>query len=153
MAGEELQEVKVLVPVDRVAQFYAMVGRWLLGPAEVEVAAEKHKPWSRDDYDFWSGDDLVLAKKVWSKLDPQGRSLFSVIMDRPERRVSSTELAEELNIAISQIRGMLGAPSKLCYGVGRRPAVESEAGPEGEWADYVMTPEAAALFREARDGK
>jgi len=37
MAGEELQEVRVLVPVERVAQFYEMVGRWLAGPADGEI--------------------------------------------------------------------------------------------------------------------
>lgn len=144
MAVEELQEVKVLVPVDRVAQFYEMVGRWLAADGEA-AAGGLYKP--------WSDDDLVLAKEVWNNLSPRGRELFNVLMDHPEQRLSSTKLAEDLGIANAQVRGVEGWPARHCYRVGRYPAVESEQGLEGEFANYWMASNVAALFREARDGK
>jgi Family of unknown function (DUF6416) len=146
MVEEGLQEVKVLVPVERVAQFYEMVGRWLAGPADGEAAADGvYKP--------WSDDDLVLAKKVWNKLSPWGRELFSVLMDHPEQRVSTTKLAEDLGIANAQVRGVVGWPARHCYAVGRDPVVEAEEGLDDEFANYWMASNVAALFREARDGK
>ena len=146
MAGEELQEVRVLVPVERVAQFFEMVGRWLAGPADGEAAADGlYKP--------WEVDDLVLAKKVWNKLSPLGRGLLSILIDHPGQRVPTAKLAEDLGITYAQVRGVAGWPARHCYAVGRRPVVEAEEGLDDEFANYGMASDAAALFREARDGK
>ncbi len=146
MAGEEFQEVKVLVPADRVAQFYGMVSRWLANPVDGQADIDgTYKPWADTDHD--------LAKKVWSELSPMGRELFNFLMEHPDQRVSTTEITERLGIANAQVRGVVGWPARHCYTFGRVPAIESEDGQDGEFANYRMASHIVALFKEARGGE
>jgi len=149
MAAEDFQEVKVLVPVERVAEFYEMVGRWLARPADAEMVAGAREP------EPWSDDDLALAEAVWFELSQPARDLFSVLSDRPEVQISGEQLAEDLHIDYgkSGIAGVLAWPTRHCKAVGRELPIEREAGPVGESSSYWMTPDIADLFRKARDGK
>lgn len=146
MAAEDFQEVKVLVPVERVAEFYEMVGRWLAGPADAEIAGAREP---------WSDDDLALAEIVWGQLSQPARDLFGVLIDHPEQQISGEQLAEDLHIEYGKngVAGVLGWPGRHCYAVGREFPIEREAGPVGESSSYWMASDVADLFRKARDGK
>ena len=139
MSGEEL-EVKVLVPRERVAQFYAMVGQWLAGDDEDPEPVEL-EPWSENDLD--------RAQTVWGKMSRPARALFGVLMENPGERISGEQLAQDLEIANGRfgVAGVLAWPGRYCYAVERKFPVKWETG------DYWMSPEIAALFLRARDGE
>ena len=141
MGTEDFQEVKVLVPVERVAEFYEMFGRWLAGRADEDATGV--------DLEAWSDDDLALAETVWGKMTNRARSLFSALIDHPEKRVSGTQLAEQLDISNGMygVAGLLAWPGRYCYRLGRKFPVKWESG------EYWMTADVAALFGKARDGK
>jgi hypothetical protein len=147
MPEEKLQEIKVLVPTERIAQFYAMVARWLEGPADEETVVSGRKP--------WSDDDLPLAEEVWGRMNQWSRELFAVFMDSPGQRVSGEQLAEDLHYKNGKygIVGVMGWPGRYCRAVGRAFPVQWEEGPAGKSGNYWMTPKVAALFRKARDGE
>jgi len=141
MGTEEFQQVKVLVPVERVAEFYEMFGRWLAGRADEDATGGELEP--------WSDDDLALAETVWGQMTKRARDLFSALMDHPEERVSGKQLAEDLGIpnGMYGVAGVLAWPGRYCYRLGRKFPVKWEAG------DYWMTSDVATLFGRARDGK
>lgn len=156
MSEEQLQEVSVLVPTERVAQFYEMVGRWLAGPADKEaVVAGERPPVAAGKRPLWTSGDLDLAKEVWGHMNEWGRELFTVLMDNPEQRFSGQQLAEDLHLTYGKygLAGVMAWPGRYCKAVGRRFALQWEAGPVGKSGNYWMTSEVAALFREARDSE
>jgi hypothetical protein len=144
-----MQEVKVLVPEDRVPEFYEMFGRWLAG---VETAGESAGPvteW-RD-----TEDDLALAKVLWGKLSDRAQAMFGVLMAEPDRKFSGEWLASELEIPNGKygVAGVLAWPGRHCKALGRQMPIRQEEGDVGDSANYWMTPEIAALFRKARDDR
>jgi len=138
MSGEDMQEVKVLVPSERVADFYAMVAKWLVEPPEEDPAMV---------IEPWAADDLDRAETVWRKMSKSARALFSLLMENPGARISGEQIAQDLNIANgrSGVAGVLAWPGRYSYKVGRKFPIKWESG------DYWMTPEIADLFKQARD--
>ena len=135
MTSEELQEVKVLVPVERVGQIYEMVARWHAGPPQEKAAAENaaaENAAADERYKPWSGDDLALARKVWNKLSPSGRELFST-MDQPEQRVPSTKLTEALG---AHVHGVEGWPARHRHDSG--PHSRGQQGMESGGRDPLL---------------
>jgi hypothetical protein len=147
MGAEDFQEVKVLVPVERVAEFYEMAGRWLAGRADDGTTGVELEP--------WSADDLALAEIVWGRMTKRARDLFSALMAHPGEPVSSKQLEADLDLASGAygVAGVLSYPGRYCYAQGRKFPVMWEAGQSGGFGQYWMTPEVAALFQRARDGK
>jgi hypothetical protein len=141
MSGEELHEVKVLVPRDLIAPFYAMVGQWLVAPGDEDPPVIALKPWSENDFD--------RAATVWGKMSTPARALFGVLMENPGERISGEQLARDLHIANGRfgVAGVLAWPGRYCYAEEREFPVKWETG------DYWMTPEVAALFLKARAGE
>jgi hypothetical protein len=136
----------VLVPTERVIEFYGMLGPWLAGSTAGESAGSELEP--------WSDNDLVLAVTVWGKLSPAARQLFSVLMESPEEPVSSEELAEHLHLPNAYgVAGVLAWPGRHSYKVGREFPIIWEQGTDDESARYWMTSDVAALFRQARDAE
>lgn len=147
-------EIKVLVPDERVAEFYQFFGAWLAG-ATPPNAGEGHAdsgpllPWGSGE------DDLALAQVVWNKLSEFARAMFSVLMDEPGRRVAGEVLANDLGIPNGKygVAGVLAWPGRHCKAVGRTLPTEYEEGPDGESGIYWMNPDVAALFVAARDAE
>jgi hypothetical protein len=137
MSGEELLEVKVLVPRERIGQVYALVSQWVAGEDEDAAAAEL-EPWSESDLD--------RAQTVWGKMSKPARALFGVLMENPGERVSGELLAQDLHIANGRfgVAGVLAWPGRYCYAVEREFPVKWETG------DYWMAAEIADLFKQAR---
>jgi hypothetical protein len=149
-----MQEIKVLVPEERVAEFYQFFGAWLAGAAapavgpghqvgnpEVEVA-----PWGQTE------EDLGLAQVVWEKLSERAQAMFEVLMESPGEEFSGEALAEQLSIPNGKygVAGVLAWPGRHSYGVGRELPVRYRDGVVGESANYWMTEDVAELFKKAK---
>jgi hypothetical protein len=148
-------DVTVKVPEDRVGEFYSMFGTWLTG--SLTVAPVSETPTHRESHDHrlpWSSADGDLAAAVWDRLSEPARRLFSTLIDAPEDRFSGDELARMLGIEKGKlaIAGLLTWPGRYCRDV-NRDYFWSFDYPDGELAEYWFTPENAALFRDARDGR
>ncbi|WP_201778158.1 DUF6416 domain-containing protein [Mycolicibacterium chubuense] len=143
-------DMTVKVPEERVADFYQMYGAWLNGePAETAtvVAASTDR-----DLKSWSSVDEELAAEVWGRLSEPAKRLFSILIDNPGQRFSGQDLADLLDISNGKhgVAGLLGWPGRHCHAVNRE-WLWSFAYPDGELAEYWLTPENADLFRGARD--
>jgi hypothetical protein len=147
-------DVTVKVPEDRVPEFYSMYGDWLNGSPMSAALPTTAAAKSSDDHEAWSSADIELAAAVWNKFSAPAQSLFSTLIDEPERRFSGDELAELLEIPNGRhgVAGVLAWPGRHCVKVRRELPWHWEYPVEGEPVVYWFTPEDAALFRAARDG-
>ena len=148
-----MQEIKVLVDEARVAEFYAMFGRWLVGETTDTTAAAKAEakpkvPWGN------TVEDLALAKEIWGKLTDRAKGMFSILMDAPDEPFSPDYVAETVSIpnGASGVAGVLAWPGRYCAEAGREVFFRFAEDPAGGGSHYWMTGEVAALFRKARDG-
>ncbi|NES14591.1 MULTISPECIES: DUF6416 domain-containing protein [Micromonospora] len=142
-----MQEIKVLVPEERIPEFYEMFGRWLAGPPrEVSDGPSDAVAWQDTD------SDLELAKVVWAKFSQRAKDLFGVLIDSPEKTFSGEQLASDLDIPNGKygVAGVLAWPGRYCAEVGRSLPFRFEDGPVGGSGNYSMTPELASLFGKAR---
>ena len=145
-----MQEIKVLVPEERVPEFYEMFGRWLAGTDVTnDPGGGQLVEWHNTD------DDLTLAKVVWGKLSERAQSMFNVLIEQPEKKFSGEQLAADLDIPNGKygVAGVLAWPGRHCKAVGRYLPVSQEDGAVGDSANYWMTTEVAALFNKARDSR
>ena len=144
-------DLTVKVPEDRVPEFYTMFGRWLSGEeARGVVPAEASAPSTRE----WtnSAEDIPLARTVWEKLSPHAKTLLSLLMDLPGRKISGEDLAKELGIPNGKygIAGVLAWPGRRCAAVGRGLPWRWDEGAPGASALYWMDQEIADLFKKVR---
>jgi len=141
----KMQEVTVLVPEERMAEFYEMFGRWLAGTDVVATSPLRSGP--------WTDSDGPLARSVWEKLSDRAQALFGALIDQPETKFSGERLASDLNIPNGKygVAGVLAWPGRHCAAVGRTLPLKYEDGDAG--ANYWMSSEVADLFRQARDAK
>src|SRR4051812_18638732 len=119
----------VMVPEERLADFYAMYAAWLEGSIRVaggylEVSqrpSEVSGPVSSSDLPHWTAADGELARQVWSKLSQPAKRLVSILVDSPTEPVGGDELAERAGIPNGKqgVAGALGWPGRYCYAVGR----------------------------------
>jgi hypothetical protein len=142
-------DITVKVPEDRVPEFYSMFGKWLSTPPVPDMqepsSDERHAPWTKEDDE--------LAALVWDKFSETAKSLFSVLIDNPEKRFSGDELAELLSISNGKhgVAGVLAWPGRHCFAFGRTWPWSWDYPAEGAPAVYWFTEDVAALFRKARD--
>lgn len=149
-----MREVKVLVPNERVAEFYTWFGAWLAGPdasarsaSRPAGADEALAPWSD------TADDRSLARNYWSKLSGPARKLFTILIDAPGETVSGEELAREADIerGVSGVAGVLAWPGRYARQIGKEWIWDYEWAPEG--GQYWMKPDVAAIFSQAREAE
>lgn len=143
-----MQEIQVLVPDERVAEFYEMFGRWLAGADSTDAPGGGILSGWRD-----TEDDLALAKVVWGKLSDRAVAMFSVLIDSPEREFTGEQLASDLDIPNGKygIAGVLAWPGRHCKAVGRHLPIGMVEGDPTTGAKYSMATDVAALFSKARD--
>lgn len=158
-------DVTVKVPEERLVEFYAMHAAWLSAPPQTAVlpstisdqpvAVPQPVTHAGEDYgdrQAWSNADAALAAELWDKFSAQAKALFSKLIDEPDRQFRGEELAEILNIPNGQsgAAGVLAWPGKYCKQANRELLWKWTYPVEGEPVVYWMTPEVAALLREAR---
>lgn len=159
-------DVTVKVPEERLVEFYAMHAAWLSAPPHSKVLPNPisdqlvavpplpgtHAGEGYGDRQAWSHADAPLAAELWDKFSTQAKALFSTMMDEPDRQFRGEELAEILKIPNGQsgAAGVLAWPGKYCKQVNRELLWKWAYPVEGEPVVYWMTPEIAALLREAR---
>lgn len=141
-----MQEIRVLVPEERVADFYKWFGGWLDTPERYEPGA------AAPDHDRvdWSNtpEDKELAEKLWAKLSGRAKALFGHLIDQPDARFSGKELAATLDIPNGRygVAGILAWPGRYCLAMHRHLPIR--------WSDqegaYWMEPSVAQLFAEVR---
>ena len=142
-------DTTVPVPEDRIAEFHIMYGHWLAG-TEMEpfdLAKPELLAWTN------TKEDEELARAFWAKLSDRAKSLFSTLMDAPEKKFSGEDLAEALEIPNGKYgtAGVLAWPGRYSSAVGRFLPCNYENGPFGAGASYSMTTEVAELFHKVRD--
>lgn len=98
---------------------------------------------------FWNNDEM-LARVVWSKLSNRAKSLYSTLMDTPEKKLSGEDVAEALDIPNDKADHLAWAGRHSSVEGRIRPCSSFQDGPAGGSASYWMTKEVAALFRKAR---
>lgn len=139
-----MQEIKVLVSENRVADFYKWFGAWLDNAAPHEASSQ-----SPDiERVTWTAKDQDLAEALWAKLSGRARALFGHLIDRPGVKFSGEELATVLEIPNGRygIAGVLAWPGRYCLKMGRwLPVNWSE-----EVGAYWMEPPIAQMFAEVR---
>jgi len=163
-----MMDVTVKVPEDRLVEFYGMHAAWLSSPPRGSVLRDvgeaKRNPMPQeatpagedaDGRQEWLAADAALAAKLWNKFSDPAKALFSKLIDEPDRRFTGVELAETLNIpnGHSGVAGVLAWPGKYCKQENRKLLWKWVYPVEGEPVVYWMTPEVAALLREARGGQ
>jgi hypothetical protein len=151
----EMQEIKVLVPGERVAEFYQFFGSWLAGDAAAAASGPASQggggqgtevaPWGQTE------EDAALAKIVWDKLSSRGKAMFGLLMESPGEQFSGEWIAEKLDIPNGKygVAGVLAWPGRHCIAVGRELPVRYRDGEVGGSANYWMTHEVAELFMRA----
>jgi hypothetical protein len=160
-----MMDVTVKVPVGRIAEFYAVHAAFLGesqtgSPGAVQPLRAVSPPLSilggeADGRQPWTQVDAALAAKLWGKFSDAAKALFSQLIDEPNRRFTGQELAEMLDIpnGHSGVAGVLAWPGKWCKQASRQLLWKWGHPAPGQPVVYWMTPEDAALFREARDGE
>lgn len=141
-----MQEIKVLVPDDRVPDFYKWYGAWLDGS---EVRGLGTSPDLEKSHWANTPEDKQLAEQLWGKLSERGRGLFSYLMDQPGATFSGEELAASLDIPNGRygVAGVLAWPGRYCIAMGRHLPIR--------WSEhdstYWMEPDVAKMFAEVRN--
>ncbi|OBF98566.1 hypothetical protein A5790_02890 [Mycobacterium sp. 852002-51152_SCH6134967] len=162
-----MMDVTVKVPEERLVEFYAMHAAWLSAPPNAAVSSRGDQlfaipqPVSHAGEDAngrlpWSADrDAALAAKLWDKFSDPAKALFSTLMDEPDRQFNGEELAGMLNIpnGHSGVAGVLAWPGKYCKKENRELLWKWAYPVEGEPVVYWITPEVAAILREARSSQ
>ena len=145
-----MTDVIVKIPEERLAEFYGLVARFLSGQSREEPAVASvvvQQQWTN------TAEDLALARQVWKKLSGRAKDLFALLMEQPERKVLSDELAAALEIprGKSGVAGVLAWPARYCAAVNRVGLWDWEYGRDGEGAYYWMGETTAGLFRNVRE--
>lgn len=144
-----MQEVKVLVPEERVAEFYQWFGEWLENPDRARGVAEVREL----ELEKWqnSPEDIEVARKVWGLFSPRARKLFDFLMDSAGDRFPADFLAEKIGLTTGAygVSGVLGGAGKRCYSVGKSWMWEWEIDEE-KGSMYAVEPEIAEIFAAAR---
>jgi hypothetical protein len=151
--------VPVMVPEERLSDFYAMYAAWLNGSGHTEAkdlegsqnASKPPEVVSSTELPPWTAADGDLVRQVWSKLSRPAKRLVSVLVDSPDEHLGGDELAERAGISNGRqgVAGALTWPARHCYAVGRE-VFWSWDGSDDAAAGYWLTPEVAELFRAAR---
>lgn len=143
-----MKEVTVLVPEERLAEFYGMVARFHAGEIETtELVSEKRRmPWGEEDVD--------PARELLGMLSDPAAEFFSLMMDAPEQKLAAAEVADRLGLekGPSGLAGVLAWPGRYCRSLGRELPWKWNEGEDGA-ALYWMTSDVSALFRKARDSE
>lgn len=136
----------VLLPEDRVEEFFATYANWLAGSPTLGDHGIGDEVELRD----WTGshEDHEAAKVIWRRLSPRAKALFARLSHSPGRRHSAAELADELEIpnGFYGVAGVLAWPGRHAAAAGYHLPVQWMPGELGEGASYWMSEAAAACF-------
>ncbi len=153
--------ITIPVPLERTAEFYQFFGLWLAGDLslpnlglkgsrslpEPQEAAADITPWGTGDA------DLRDATLLWEKFSIRARTMFSLLIDNPQRKFTGEEIAKAANIpnGAHGVAGVLAWPGRHGYTVGRPLPSEWREDPDTQESHYWMPKERADLFRAARE--
>lgn len=142
-------DISVKVPEDRLAEFYAMYGRWLASPSK-ETAGDPDGSMEIQSAE-WGPDDVELATTVWAKFSPRAQAIFSTLIDEPGERYYGEELAKLHHIpnGAHGVAGVLAWPSRHCVAANRQWCWKWDSREPGGTA-YWMDGTLARLFGQAR---
>lgn len=141
--------ISVLVPSDRVEEFYENFAAWLRKEPLIVAADDVAE---RSDLTPWFGGDdaheQMLAAEVWAKLSDRAKALFELLSREPGRKFSAKEIGDALEIpnGMYGVAGVLAWPARHCAAVGQLLPILYEEGSPGEGARYWMSEEAAESF-------
>lgn len=145
-----MQEVKFLVPDDKVPEIYQLVGDWMVNGMGHEASFHVIRA-SNTELGEWSDSDQDLAAEVWARMTDAAKSMFRRLMRAPGHAVPAGELATEAGFSsgVYGVAGGMAWPSEFCRQANRRFPIGFQEGEEG--TRYWINEVAARLFREADD--
>ena len=141
-----MKEVAVMVPEDRVPEFYERHGRWL-----ASLEGEQPSPSLPQGRRIpWTQGDTAAAKHVWMGSPARCREVLAVIVERGEERADY--LIERLGLRDGQeLGGLLAWPGRLASQAGRKKPVRRRREVDG--TIYYMEPHVRALFRQTSNAE
>jgi hypothetical protein len=142
---KDLQQVTVLVPASRLADFHAMYARWL---AEAETTRGSSPPPSKKADIPFAEATPDIVRQWWELLTPPARRVFAYLAEHPGVHFSGDELAEYCQIDSGSfgLAGTLSWPGKHAknrFGLKYPFDWDEEAG------KYSLSSDVAALIRQA----
>jgi hypothetical protein len=170
-----LVEVQVLVPRERLPEFYERHARWLREGTErvpspwepldettsrviadvgIEPGIEARDPeeqrlWSERPWDgVRDPSDIADALLIYDRLSAGAKKIFDTLLDREGQDVSGESLAKELGVSQAQLTGTLASIGIRSKAVRRAVPFHYESGMDG--GRYWVEPEIAGLFNWAR---
>jgi Family of unknown function (DUF6416) len=145
------KQVTVLVPEERVPEFYAWFAAFLAAEPGRPPRSPGGRGSRRGESSPWSAEDADQAAWLYRQLAPPARALFDLLSDAPGQHFAGDEIASWLGLekGAHGVAGILAWPGRYCRKLGRALPIAT-AGREDGGTDYFMEPDVAAVFTEAR---
>jgi hypothetical protein len=148
----ELVSLQVLVPRDRIAEFYEMHSRWLRGEADQTPQHRLIALHEGDEPRTWTegyqGELVADALIVYDKLSKGAKRILDALIEMPGAEVSGDQLASLVDLGGDQLTGTLASLGVRSKGVNRQMPIRYTRGPHG--GTYVVEPEVGSLFRRVK---
>lgn len=146
---DDLRDVTVSVPADRLADFYEHFAVWLRGatvrsPQATAGSSADTAPWDPTT-------DAAVALAAWKAFPPRARQIFGTLIDHPDERYTGEQLAEIHDIpnGMYGVAGALAWPGRRLRRLGRPLPFQTAINTNGG-SYYWMRPAIARLFGAAR---
>ncbi len=146
------KQVTVLVPEERVPEFYAWFAAFLAAEPGAAPRSPGGRGSRRGEGSAWSAEDSDEAAWLYRQLAPPARALFDLLSDAPDQHFAGSEIADWLGLekGAHGVAGILAWPGRYSRKLGRALPLATE-GREDGGTDYYMEPAVAKLFAEARE--
>ena len=145
------KQVTVLVPEERVPEFYAWFAAFLAAEPGAPPRSLGGRRSRRGEGSPWSAEDSDEAAWLYRQLAPPARALFDLLSDAPGQHYAGDEIASWLGLekGAHGVAGILAWPGRYCRKLGRAFPIATAAREDGG-TDYFMEPDVAGVFSEAR---
>src|SRR5215213_4012064 len=148
----DLVSLQVLVPRDRIAEFYEIHSRWLRGEADPAPQYRLIALHEGDEPRTWTegyqGELVADALIAYDKLSKGAIRILDALIEMPGAEVSGDRLARLVDLDGDQLTGTLASVGMRSKGVNRQMPIRYTPGPD--CGTYVVEPEVASLFRQVK---
>jgi Family of unknown function (DUF6416) len=137
----------VSVPVERLAEFHAMFGRWL---ASTDTTIEPVKP-GPGQARPWTDRDQAVAVQLYGEVSDGARRVLDFCAARPGEWITGTDLATAVGVdGPMGLAGTLSSVGKAAAKLAREVPYDYEAGEPGTSGRYRLSHPMARLLNGAR---
>jgi hypothetical protein len=147
-----MEEIKVLVPIERVPEFYRWFADWRDGVTP-EVPTQPAASAAPSTSGTEPAQELSAAVEWWRSLRPSERAVWGIWIDAAPRMVTADTIVKELNLkGARDIPGILSWSGRKGYKAGFKVVWRFRTDPlSGEPIYGIEDVEYAELLRRARE--